>query len=353
MVVEARLATTWHAFLMRRTFIPAVIAILLTLPAIAGAQEAADPPAPTGGPASTDTTVTEDPTTPTTTPPADGEGADPTPPGIGETAVAAGPETAVSVDDETEYRNAVTTLSADNTGPHTITLTQDIVLTGTTDPTYTGTQPLTIDGAGFLLDGGGDSRVLVYASAPTTPVTLQDITVQNGHVEGTGTQRGGAVFTTSSIVVRNATFTGNTAVSTDDSTSGGAIYARDDLGDPISVTIEDSEFTQNVADGQDSISVGGALTVGTVTTLTVTRSTFDTNTAKNKLGNATGGAISGNADTVDLSDSALVGNTVVTGGDGGGARSTSRSTPNSSCSGLASKATRSRRQRVPPEGASA
>jgi hypothetical protein len=299
---------------MRRPVFVTVLATVLALPGVAAAQQAADPPTPDGDPASTETTLPLEPPAP----PATAEPVEATPEAAQPETEEDAAETAVTVGTEQQYRDAITTLSGDNSGPHTITLTADITLAAATDPTYTGTQPLTIDGAGFFLDGGLNSRVLLYDSAPTTPLTLENITVQNGRAEGTGTQRGGAVFTTSSIVVRDATFTGNRAVSTDGGTSGGAIYARDDLDQPISVTIEDSEFSDNAADGQDGISVAGALSVGTVTTLDVTGSTFDTNSSKNELSNANGGAISGNADTIHVSDSDLLNNTIVAGGNGGG-----------------------------------
>ncbi|MEL7210571.1 MAG: hypothetical protein AAGK32_20450, partial [Actinomycetota bacterium] len=67
-----------------------------------------------------------------------------------------GPEKLAEVTDEAEYRTALADLSADNSGPHTIVLSADIVIAGSTDPEYTGNQPLTIDGQGqFTLDGSG------------------------------------------------------------------------------------------------------------------------------------------------------------------------------------------------------
>ena len=73
--------------------------------------------------------------------------------------------TTVSVATEQEYRDALAALSIDGSGPHVINITADFDITdtttfGATDPTYTGTQPLTINGNGHSLDGNGTRRIL-------------------------------------------------------------------------------------------------------------------------------------------------------------------------------------------------
>ena len=68
--------------------------------------------------------------------------------------------TTATVANETQYRNALTTLSGDTSGPHTITLSADIVLSAGTYPTYTGTQDLTLDDNAQASDPNTTSRIL-------------------------------------------------------------------------------------------------------------------------------------------------------------------------------------------------
>ena len=75
-----------------------------------------------------------------------------------------GTGTSVVVADEAEYRAAVIALSADSNGPHTITLTADIVIDDGTDPVSTGSEDLTIIGNGHVLHGAATSRVLLHST---------------------------------------------------------------------------------------------------------------------------------------------------------------------------------------------
>jgi hypothetical protein len=164
-------------------------------------------------------------------------------------------ETAVTVGDETEYRNALTALSLDAAGPHTITLTADITLSVGTDPLYDGSQALTLDGAGFTIDAAGTSQILNFDS--NALLTVRNITMRNGVTGGSG----GAVEAEGDLVVEGSVFEDNEADS-----EGGAIDTPDDL------VVEDSVFEDNEA-GSD----GGAADSGGDATLL--RSRFTRNVA--------------------------------------------------------------------------
>ena len=128
-------------------------------------------------------------------------------------------------------------------------------ITGATDPTYAGTQPLTINGNGHTLDGNDNSRILYSAS--TRLLTIDGLTLTKGS-NGPGGD-GAAISAGGAVTVTDSTFTNNQAG------SGGAIYAE------AAVTVTDSTFTNNQA-----ASDGGAIdAVG----VTVMNSTLSGNTA--------------------------------------------------------------------------
>lgn len=190
----------------------------------------------------------------------------------------------ISVGTETAYRNALTDLSGNPSGPHTITLTADITLTVTgSDPAYLGTQPLTIDGDGHTIDAAGRSRALVVGTS-VPAVTIREITIRNGvggfggavGVDGSAAVTvndatlldnranpydGGAVATSGTVTVANSTFSGNTATR-----KGGAVFTG-----TTAVTLTDATFIDN-----SSGDVGGAVHARTVT---ATRTTFTGNDA--------------------------------------------------------------------------
>jgi predicted outer membrane repeat protein len=200
---------------MRRNLLLLVTTVaLFALPGLARAEE---PPTTTVAPATTEPPTTQ-PAPNTTVAPAD------EPAG----------ETVLAVGDEAEYRAALTALSADVTGSHTIDLTADITIDDGTDPTYTGTQPLTIDGHGFTLDAQGANRLLVMSSAAHAPLTIAALTMANGM----GVDDGGAVqvFDASPVTVTDSTFDGNVAQG-----SGGALAV------PADLTVERSTFAGNVS----------------------------------------------------------------------------------------------------------
>jgi hypothetical protein len=176
----------------RSVLILAAAVALVSLPSLAAAQE-------------------EEPTTTTAEVPA-------SPPTTAAPAPEAAPEAVVGVGDETAYRAALVALSADPAGPHVIDLTADITLSLGTDPIYTGTEDLTVNGHGFVLDGGGTSRVLDVASATPVNVTFFEVTVTGGSTTGNG----GAVIARngSSLNLNRSTFFDNQA-----SGAGGAVLA--------------------------------------------------------------------------------------------------------------------------------
>ena len=202
----------------------------------------------------------------------------------------------VSVATETEYRNALTTLSGDNTGPHVIEVTADLSITGGTDPVYAGTQPLTINGNGHTISGGGTRRILEYSSG--ADLAINDLTVTQG---AASTGLGGAITTvTADITVTNSTFSGNTA-SSGAAGLGGAIQSTS--GD---VTVAASTFSGNTASGSTA-GLGGAIQA-TGGDVTATNSTFSGNTASSPAA-ALGGAIQATGGDVTATNSTLTGNT--------------------------------------------
>jgi predicted outer membrane repeat protein len=229
--------------------------------------------------------------------------------------------TTISVATETEYRNALTTLSADGSGPHVIEVTADITIAGATDPVYTGTQPLTINGNGNTLDGGNNSRILDHNTSVL--LTVNEVTMANGAPAGGA--NGGAVEADGPVTITDSTFTGNLG---DD---GGALNAAgpvtitrsrfENNGDATGVT-EDGGAVNNSGDTTvtDSTFVGnegengGAVYNGGTDTVRVTNSTFSGN-----KGTQSGGAIS--ASKVTVSGSTFDGNESLDDGEGGAIRS--------------------------------
>ena len=124
--------------------------------------------------------------------------------------------TTVSVATEQEYRDALDDLSSDITvGPHVIDLTAGFTITLAGDPTYTGTQPLTIEGNGHTIDGGGTHSILFHNTGQA--LAINNLTLTNG--KSTGGNSGGAILSAQgSVTVTGSTFTNNTAGG-----SGGAI----------------------------------------------------------------------------------------------------------------------------------
>ncbi len=202
--------------------------------------------------------------------------------------------TTASVANDTQYRAALLALSGDNTGPHVIDITADFTITLAGDPTYTGTQPLTIEGNGHTINGGapGDPhRILNHNTAQT--LTVNNLTLTNGKPAFFGD--GGAIRASGSVTATGSTFTDNTTTGPPGG-SGGAIYADG------SVTATGSTFTNNTANSD-----GG--TIYSVGAVTATNSTFTTNPA-----NVFGGAILTLFGAVTATGSTFTNNTANSGG---------------------------------------
>ena len=245
---------------MPRVLLAVLGVAVLVLPVAARAEE----PAATTVPTTVPTTGAPPATTslPATT----------APPSTVASAPSTAAETATTVTDEAGYRAALATLSADATGPHTIDLGADITVDDGTDPTYTGTQPLTIDGHGFTLDAFWTSRLLVVDSPTDAAVTLTAITLDHG---SSGPGGGGGA-----VLVRNdspLTITDSNLWHNSGDTGGGAVQAA------TTATIERSDFTRNETGGD-----GGAIdATAPEGRITVRDSSFSNNWAAGE-----GGAIS-------------------------------------------------------------
>ena len=170
----------------------------------------------------------------------------------------AGGEVAVEVTTEAEYRAALD--GASPVEPNRIVLGADIVLDDGTDPRYTSPQPLTIIGAGHVLDARGRSRVLDISAGDAADLRLEDLVVRGGFAaDGAG----GAVVSAGSVRVLDSAFEGNVGTA-----AGGAIWAAG----PI--VVDGSTFT-----GNGSVR-GEGLAVRSVASVAVTNSTFSGNEAR-------------------------------------------------------------------------
>ncbi len=254
------------------------------------------------------------------------------------------------VGDEASYRSALTVASSDNTGPHTIEITADFTITGATDPTYSGAQPLTIDGNDHFLSGGVTRRILAHTS--TAALTVNDLQLSNGKASGPGgaisaggsvtvtdtiftnnmAGGGGAISATGSVTATNSSFTYNTA-------SGGGAFSGGGgaIRSAASVTVAGSTFSFNIATGDDIFNetyFGGGGAVKAALSVTATGSTF---TYNNATGDdfANGGAINAGLVTVGLNtpgsvtatNSTIANNSASL--DGGGIHAESVTTANS------------------------
>jgi predicted outer membrane repeat protein len=158
-------------------------------------------------------------------------------------------ETTIVVTNEAEYRAALATLSADNSGPHTIFIDGSVHLRDPGDPTYTGTQPLTILGNGeqlnFLSANWDGIRILHHDT--TAPLTITGgVILQGGQSSGDG----GGILAGGDVTVLNSLFGENIS-----ETSGGAIAAQGD------VTITGSAFLGSDAPIGSLVDAGGSVTI--------------------------------------------------------------------------------------------
>ncbi|MHC5856139.1 Calx-beta domain-containing protein [Nostoc sp.] len=210
----------------------------------------------------------------------------------------------------------IETILFDTTGifgdatPDTITLTSgELNITEGVIIQGTGANKLTIS-------GNNTSRV--FNATASLSIDGLKITGGNG-------ANGGGIYSTSSVIVSNSTFSGNTA-----STSGGGIYSSS------SVTVSDSSIFGNTASSNgggiysSSATVSDSSIFGNIANLgggmystnaTVSNSTLSSNTA-----NSNGGGIfsNGSNGSVTISNSTISSNTAKT--NGGGIYSTNNTT---------------------------
>jgi hypothetical protein len=222
-------------------------------------------------------------------------------------ATGAGAQTAAAegsnphVTDEAGFRSALASLSSSPV-PSTITLDADIVLDDGTDPTYTGTQPLTIDGQGFTLSGNDESRVLTATGGTKPLLVLRDITVSDGYTTGSG----GAVDWPGPVTVQDATFRDN-RVDAGPIGAGGAVYGS------TLITIDNSRFEDNLVTASTGNANGGAVYANqTGATVNITSSVFRGNRVDAAVTDASGGAVFAIA-SVDIQSSVFLDNTAEAG----------------------------------------
>ncbi|MBA4373853.1 MAG: hypothetical protein C0402_13460 [Thermodesulfovibrio sp.] len=149
------------------------------------------------------------------------------------------------------------TINFNLTYPATITLASQLQIGKTLTITGPASESLTISGNGAV-------RVFFLEYGTGATLTLQNLTISNGHdVEGGGIYNAGGW-----LIIRNCTISGNSASSVIYATAGGGIY--NDFGD---TTITNSTISGNSADNGGGILnwAGG---------VTITNSTISGNTAR-------------------------------------------------------------------------
>jgi hypothetical protein len=162
------------------------------------------------------------------------------------------------------------------------------------------TSALTINGLGtnITVSGNDNSRVFLIDDNTNDQinVTLQGLTIQDGRVENE--EDGGGIYNKENITLNQTIIRNN--ISEDD---GGGI------GNDGTLTIINSTIINNVAQGISSdVSGGGGLINTTNGTVTISKSWFDGNTAKN------GSAIR-NEGILSLTESTVSNNSAIAGGD--------------------------------------
>jgi len=192
---------------------------------------------------------------------------------------------------------AITTANTNTDASNTITFAQDCLgTTAANTITLTSTQTiiknLTIDGAGHTVVISGGDTVRLFRVNRGVTFTVNMLTLTNGHTSGS---RGGAIFSSGTLIVTNSTLRNNNAY------SGGGIS---NFGGTATVT--GSTLSGNSASNDG----GGISNAGT---LTVTNSTLSGNSAPSGFG---GGIF--NQSTLTLTNSTLSGNSAPGSDSGGG-----------------------------------
>lgn len=162
-------------------------------------------------------------------------------------------------------------------GADIITLSQDITLR---DELPAITSAITIEGNGYTISGNHRWRIFYNDGGA---LTIHDLTMTKGYVEGDGSGFGGAIYNRDgTLTIGGSNFSDNLA-----EYFGGAIYNNGKLG------ISNSVFSDNLADED-----GGAI-YNSNGTLNISDSIFSDNSA------AIGGAIRNREGTLSISDSAF------------------------------------------------
>ncbi|MEZ4709298.1 MAG: tandem-95 repeat protein [Caldilineaceae bacterium] len=149
--------------------------------------------------------------------------------------------------------NCITAANNNGAALDTITLGADITLTSALPQITTA---ITLEGAGYAIDGGNSIQLFNVGTAGD--LTVKQATLQNGRSESGG----GAIYNDGALTLINSTLAGNTA------TNGGAIFNAT----VSTVTVVNSTFSDNTASNS-----GGA--IYTVSTLILTNNTIAANTA--------------------------------------------------------------------------
>jgi hypothetical protein len=208
-------------------------------------------------------------------------------------------EAAASADgyagNEAELKAVLADLSSDLSGPHLVTLTENIVLSGS-HAEYSGTEHLTIEGDGHSISGNLNSRVFYFPISGGVTVTLQNLTIENGRSTSASGGQGGGIAVNAyegprpggDLVVINSVVRNNITGSGNDGGGINVAYGGD-------LTLIDSMVLDNHAED-----VGGV--VGS--NVLVINSTIADNTA---YSSETGGGVYGK-ETVTLINSPVTGN---------------------------------------------
>lgn len=182
-----------------------------------------------------------------------------------------------------------------NLGGTPITITATVDLSGTTQ-------------AGTILDGGGTSRVI---NSTSLNLAVSNLTIQNGSGGSTATSQGGGIKHVrfgGALSLDHVTMTGNQTNASD--SGGGAVYSS---GSTVNIT--NSVFSNNSQTQATGGNLGGgALFINSGSISTISLSQFSNNTTA-----GTGGALEVKNTTLTVSDSTFSTNTSTGFVTGGGA----------------------------------
>ena len=143
----------------------------------------------------------------------------------------------------------------------------------------------------LTLDGGGQSRVLTHNGGADDTLSINHLTIANGHYEkpyAVGGGGGGCVYSTGNVVLNFSTVTSCYASAVNAEPLGGAIYAKHALGLYRS-TVSDSTASGSWQGGGVSLALGGGIYAAVVK---LNQSTVSSNSATATYG--FGGGIAGN-----------------------------------------------------------